>query len=160
MTEPRLGLRRSFLGVAFAVTAVVAASGHAAASWLEEPETTALGPGDVTVQIDIHHSAFVPDGLIVVEGTRVRFLVANGDPIGHELITGGPDVHRRHADGTEAEHPSVPGEVSVGPNDTALTTFTFDTPGVYEFACHLPGHYEYGMQGEVEVVPAGDGPRG
>jgi uncharacterized cupredoxin-like copper-binding protein len=50
--------------------------------------------------------------------------------------------------------------VSVGPNDTALTTFTFDTPGVYEFACHLPGHYEYGMQGEVEVVPAGDGPRG
>jgi uncharacterized cupredoxin-like copper-binding protein len=44
----------------------------------------------------------------------------------------------------------------VGPNDTAVTTFTFDTPGVYEFACHLPGHYEYGMRGEIEVVAAGD----
>ena len=69
--------------------------------------------------------------------------------------------------GTEAEHPSIPGEVSVGPNGTAVTTFTFDEPGTFEFACHLPGHYEYGMHGEVEVVagltasavPAGPGTR-
>ena len=59
----------------------------------------------------------------------MRFLVVNGDPIGHELITGGPDVHVRHANGTEAEHPSVPGEVSVGPNERAVTTFTFDDAG-------------------------------
>ena len=84
----------------------------------------------------------------------MRFLVVNGDPIGHELITGGPDIHVRHANGTEAEHPSVPGEVSVGPNDMAVTTFTFDDAGTYEFACHLPGHYEHGMHGEIDVVEA------
>jgi uncharacterized cupredoxin-like copper-binding protein len=111
-----------------------------------------LGPGDVTVRVDVHHSLFVPDELIVVEGTRVRFVVVNGDPIGHELITGGPEVHIRHTNGTEAEHPSIPGEVSVGPNDTAITTFTFAEPGMFEFACHLPGHYEHGMHGSVEVV--------
>ena len=51
-----------------------------------------------------------------------------------DWITGEPAVHLRHANGTEAEHPSVPGEVSVDPNGTAITTFTFEDPGVYEFA--------------------------
>ncbi len=144
------------LAVAAAVTAVVTGGGYVYAELSDSDGVTAaaLGPGDVTVQIDVDHSRFVPDELRIVEGTRVRFLVVNGDPIGHELITGGPDVHVRHANGTEAEHPSVPGEVSVGPNDMAVTTFTFDDTGTYEFACHLPGHYEHGMHGEIEVVEA------
>jgi uncharacterized cupredoxin-like copper-binding protein len=155
MTWPGPIQVRGSIVLAVAVAALITATGYTIDSLVGEPDTKALGPGDVTVEIDIHHSAFAPDQLTVVEGTRVRFLVDNGDPIHHELITGEPEVHRRHADGTEARHPSVPGEVSVGPNDTAVTTFTFDTPGVYEFACHLPGHYEYGMRGEIEVV-AGD----
>jgi uncharacterized cupredoxin-like copper-binding protein len=138
--------------LALAVAVVVSGVGYAVASGLEDPET--FGPGDITVEIGIEYSRFVPDQLTVVEGTRVRFLVVNGDPIHHEFITGGAEVHVRHANGNEAEHPSVPGEVSVGPNGTAITTFTFEEAGVYEFACHLPGHYEYGMRGEVEVVPA------
>lgn len=156
MTSPALSRRRLPGVVALMVAALVTAGGYAVASALDEPEAAALGPGDVTVQIDIHHSAFAPDQLTVVEGTRVRFVVVNGDPIHHELITGGPEVHHRHADGTEAVHPAIPGEVSVGPNDTAITTYTFDTPGVYEFACHLPGHYDYGMRGEIEVVAEPD----
>ena len=119
-----------------------------------DPPPPAMGPGDVTVEIDVEHSLYSPTDLRVVEGTRVRFVVVNGDPIAHELIVGPPDVHARHAAGTEAEHPSIPGEVSVGAGLTAVTTFTFDEPGTFEFACHLPGHYEYGMHGEVEVVPA------
>ena len=152
MTEP---IRRRFWPVAVAalsMTVVVSGVGYTVASGLENPE--ALGPGDVTIEIDIEYSRFVPDELTVVEGTRVRFLVVNGDPIHHELITGGAEVHLRHTNGTEAEHPSIPGEVSVAPNGTAITTFTFDEAGVYELACHLPGHYEYGMRGTVEVVPA------
>jgi uncharacterized cupredoxin-like copper-binding protein len=147
--------RRRWLVAAVAVALVVGAAGYGAAALAEDrPARPALGPGDVTFQLDVEHTRFRPDGLRVVEGTRVRFVVVNGDPINHELIVGGPDVHARHADGTESEHPSIPGEVSVGPNGTAITTFTFDEPGTFEFACHLPGHYEYGMHGEVEVVPA------
>lgn len=138
---------------ALAMTVVVSGVGYAVASGLEDPEATTLGPGDITVEIDIEYSRFVPDKLTIVEGTRVRFLVVNGDPIHHEFITGGAEVHIRHANGTEAEHPSIPGEVSVEPNSTAITTFTFEELGVYEFACHLPGHYDYGMRGEIEVVP-------
>ncbi|MFN2487242.1 MAG: multicopper oxidase domain-containing protein [Acidimicrobiia bacterium] len=50
----------------------------------------------------------------------------------------------------------MPGEVTVGPNGTAITTFTFDQVGVFEFACHLPGHYEHGMRGEIVVVAASE----
>jgi len=139
-----------------AVTASVTGVGYALAASAANPEMVPLGPGDVTVEIDIHHSRFQPDRLAVVVGTRVRFLVVNDDPIHHELITGGPEVHIRHAKGTEAEHPSIPGEVTVRPNGMAITTFTFDEAGTFEFACHLPGHYEFGMRGVIEVVePAG-----
>ncbi len=153
-TRPTTGRRRWVIAVAAAVAGVVTGGGYVYAELSDSDGVAAapLGPGDVTVRIDVHHSRFNPDELRVVEGTRVRFLVVNGDPIGHELITGGPEVHLRHAGGTEAEHPSIPGEVSVGPNGTAITTFTFDEPGRYEFACHLPGHYEHGMHGEIEVV--------
>ncbi len=145
--------QRRLIGVSIAAMAVVTGAGFALAG-SAAADVKPLGPGDVTIQIDVHHSRFRPDRLSVVEGTRVRFLVVNGDPIHHELITGGPEVHLRHANGTEKEHPSIPGEVSVGPNGRAITTFTFDEPGIFEFACHLPGHYQYGMKGTIEVVPA------
>ncbi len=141
------------IGVSIAAMAVVTGAGFAFTG-SAAADVQPLGPGDVTIQIDVNHSRFRPDRLSIVEGTRVRFLVVNGDPIHHELITGGPEVHLRHANGTEKEHPSIPGEVSVGPNGRAITTFTFNEPGIFEFACHLPGHYQYGMKGTIEVVPA------
>jgi uncharacterized cupredoxin-like copper-binding protein len=140
---------------ALAVAVAVGAAGLGVARLAGgDPPPPAMGPGDVTVEIDVEHSLFTPTELRVVEGTRVRFVVVNGDPIAHELIVGPPAVHARHATGTEAHHPSIPGEVSIGAGLSAVTTFTFDEPGTFEFACHLPGHYEYGMHGEVEVVPA------
>jgi len=120
----------------------------------DDPSPRPIGPGDVTVRIGIEHSRFVPDELHVVEGTRVRFVVDNGDPIHHELITGPPSVHRKHEKGTEAKHPTRAGEVSVGANDLAITTYEFDDVGEFEFACHLPGHYAFGMHGVVVVEPA------
>ena len=137
-----------------AVAAGVAGAGFAAADGSGGAPTPALGPGDVTVELHVEHSLFEPTEIRVVEGTRLRFVVDNDDPINHELIVGGPEVHARHARGTEARHPSIPGEVSVGPNRMGVTTLRFDEPGTFEFACHLPGHYQYGMHGVVEVVPA------
>jgi len=112
----------------------------------------ALGPGEVTVRIDIDRSRFSTDRIRVLPHTEVRFIVVNHDPIGHELIVGGPDVHARHANGHEAYHPPVPGEVSVPADGRASTTYSFHGIGPVEYACHLPGHYQYGMHGVVEVV--------
>lgn len=115
-------------------------------------EADVLGPGEVVVTVDIEHSRFAPEEITVRPGTLVRFVVVNDDPINHELVVGPPDVHRAHEQGTEAEHPPVPGEVSVGPNATGMTFYRFEEPGTVTFACHLPGHVAYGMVGEVRVT--------
>jgi uncharacterized cupredoxin-like copper-binding protein len=111
-----------------------------------------LGPGPVTITIGIDHSEFSTPPLRVRPHTTVRFVVRNHDPIAHELIVGGPDVQTRHEGGHEASHPPVPGEVSVPADGSTSTTYVFHSPGPVEYACHLPGHYAYGMHGVVEVV--------
>ncbi len=125
----------------------VAASGATASD-----DDGALGPGRATMELGIEHSRFSADRIVVRRGTTVRIVVDNGDPIGHELIVGPPEVHERHANGTEAAHDPVPGEVSSPPLQEVETTYTFDEVGSVTFACHLPGHVAYGMIGEFEVV--------
>ena len=137
---------------AAAVAGVVIAGGYAVAAPDDPPPTDPLGPEAVTVVVDVEHSRFIPSDLVVDVGTEVRFVVRNGDPINHELIVGPPDVHARHRNGTEAHHAAKPGELSVGPDEQGVTTYVFDEPGVVEMACHLPGHYDFGMRGEIEVV--------
>ena len=106
----------------------------------------------MTVVLDVEHSRFEPSYVRVAEGTEVRFVVSNGDPINHELIVGPADVHARHRDGTEPFHEPRDGEVSVGPTSRRSRPTCSTSPGTVEMACHLPGHYAYGMRGEVEVV--------
>jgi uncharacterized cupredoxin-like copper-binding protein len=137
------------LGAA-AVAAAVLVAGQAIVRG--ESSTDRLGPGEVTVSLTIEHSRFVPDRIAVAPGTTVRFVIENRDPINHELIIGDDGVHRRHENGTEPVHPPRPGEVSVSPGATAETTFVFADPGSVLYACHLPGHFRYGMSGYVEVV--------
>lgn len=148
----RLG-RRTPLIAAIIATVATYAVGSAVQASAADREAAILGPGHVTVTVDMEHSRFVPDRLRVREGTVVTFEVVNHDPIHHEFVLGDDEVHRAHERGSELLHPPVPGEVSTGPNATGMTFYTFDEPGAIEFACHLPGHAEYGMTGEVEVVP-------
>ena len=110
-----------------------------------------LGAGLVTVDVGIRYSQFSFSTLRVHAGTLVRFVVHNDDPIHHEFIVGDASVHLQHERGTEAVHPPVPGEVSVSPDDVGETFYRFDRPGRYLFACHLPGHFAYGMHGWVIV---------
>jgi len=112
-----------------------------------------LGPGVVTVEVDMRYSRYSLEELRVYEGTLVRFVLTNQDPIHHELIVGGDNVHAAHETGDEAFHPPVPGEVSVDPGEQGFTAYLFDEPGTVVFGCHLPRHFEYGMKGLVTVVP-------
>lgn len=141
-----VGLALVLAGGGYALATTGSAAG-------DDPDPAApLGPGPVTVELGIHHSRFDTDEIVVEAGTEVRFVLQNDDPILHELIVGPPDVHERHENGTEAAHPPRPGEVTVGPLTSAATTYAFDEPGSFEFACHLPGHRAYGMTGQVVVV--------
>lgn len=107
--------------------------------------------GERTVVLDIEHSAFAPERLEFQRGETIRFVVNNGDPIDHELIIGNERVQDIHENGTERHHGTKDGEVSVPAGGSAATTYTFAENGTLIFGCHLPGHYDYGMRGEIEV---------
>ena len=100
---------------AIVVALAVLGGGYAVAGTAGADSKPALGPGLVTVDIGIRYSKFSLSALEVRPGTTVRFLVHNDDPIHHEFIVGDAAVHARHAQGSEAVHPPVPGEVSVEP---------------------------------------------
>ena len=111
------------------------------------------GPTARTVNITIHFSHFDASSLVVDPGETVRFVIHNEDPIAHEFIVGDRYVQLIHEIGTEPSHGAKPGEVSVPAETTAETTYTFPTtPGQHlQFACHLPGHYAYGMHGSIVI---------
>jgi uncharacterized cupredoxin-like copper-binding protein len=113
------------------------------------------GGGERTVVVTMRHSRFEPAAVRVDPGERVRFVLRNTDPIDHEFILGDDAVQRRHEEGRERQHHGdVPGERSVPAGQEAATTYAFPAgPGgrLLEFACHLPGHYAYGMHGTVRV---------
>ncbi len=102
--------------------------------------------------IAFHYSRFDPGSVRVPAGIPVAITLWNDDPIEHEWIVGGPEVHAVHRTGTEAVHEGRPNEVTVPAFATRTTTITFDRPGTYAFMCHLPGHEAYGMTGTLTVV--------
>jgi uncharacterized cupredoxin-like copper-binding protein len=106
-----------------------------------------------TVTMTIHFSRFDPASLQVDPGETVRFVVTNTDPIDHELLVGDAAMQAIHEKGTEALHGARPGEISVPAGTTVETTFTFPAALAlgWEFACHLPGHYDYGMHGPITL---------
>ncbi|HUI47667.1 MAG TPA: plastocyanin/azurin family copper-binding protein [Acidimicrobiia bacterium] len=137
--------------IAALVAIVTAFGGYAMNTTAHAQASSDFGPGLVTINVGIRYSKFSISTLHVREGTVVRFLVHNADPIHHEFIVGDASVHLRHELGTEATHPPVPGEVSIAPEDVGETFYDFDTAGKFLFACHLPGHFAYGMKGWVIV---------
>ena len=111
-------------------------------------------PPERTVDVTIHFSHFDLASLEVSPGETVRFVVTNTDPIDHEFLVGDAQMQQIHEAGTEASHGARPGEISVPAGATVETTFTFPdqlAPG-WEFACHLPGHYAYGMHGPITMT--------
>ena len=113
------------------------------------------GAGERTVVVTMHHSRFLPAEVRVAPGERVRFVLRNRDPIDHEFILGDAIVQARHEQGRQRQHHGeVPGERSVPAGQEAATTYAFPASlggRTLEFACHLPGHYAYGMHGTVRI---------
>ncbi len=138
----RLALAAGMLGLSTVLLVASLATGRTAAAPLA---------GVRTVHVTIHFSRFDPDRIDAVPGQTVRFVIQNTDPIDHEFILGDDLVQQIHERGTEAVHPPKPGEVSVPAGTAATTTYTFGEPGELTFACHLPGHFAYGMRGTVAV---------
>jgi uncharacterized cupredoxin-like copper-binding protein len=142
-------LRALGVGLVLAAVVMLGAGSAVAAGWFGGSGDE---PGVRTVLVRIHYSAFEPHAIDVEPGQTIRFVIENTDPIEHEFIVGDEGVQLVHERGTEAHHPARPGEVSVPAGETVATTFTFPpAPQTLVFGCHLPGHYAYGMHGDIRV---------
>lgn len=113
--------------------------------------TACSGERSRTIELTVRDSRFTPSSLSVRAGERVRFVIRNADPIPHEFILGTHAEQLAHERGTDATHDGAPGAASLDIGETATVAYLFERAGELEFACHLPGHYAYGMRGTVEV---------
>jgi uncharacterized cupredoxin-like copper-binding protein len=140
--------RRAVVAAALAAPTAVSLAGCAADGDRAAPKVR-------TVVLDVRYSMFSTSSLTVRPGEVVRFVVRNHDPIPHELVIGDQAVQDYHEQGTDTRH-ARPGEVSVGPSGTAVTTYTFLARDISRsdvfFGCHLPGHWAYGMRGTIRVT--------
>jgi uncharacterized cupredoxin-like copper-binding protein len=108
-----------------------------------------------TIEIEMNDTyRFAPARLTVRAGETVRLVFRNTGAQQHEWVLGTPQDIARHADlmrrFPNMEHDD-PQYVHVPPGEQRELVWKFNRPGRFEFACLLPGHFEAGMNGFVEV---------
>jgi uncharacterized cupredoxin-like copper-binding protein len=161
---------------AFAITAVLlpaAARAHSsehsahgahaparASTPAQQPWGIAAAPASATRTVEVamgDDMRFVPDRLAVREGETVRFVVRNRGRLMHEMVIGTTAALRDHA-AQMAAQPGMAHEAPwmshVAPGARGEIVWRFNRPGQFAFACLVAGHYQAGMAGTIDVVPA------
>lgn len=126
-----------------------------------DDHAAALGkPGDprkVTRDVEVEMNdamRFRPDSIRVKRGETIRFIVRNTGKVKHEMVLGTIKELKEHAElmrkSPEMEH-ADPNQVSVEPGMTGELVWQFTKAGTFDFACLVPGHFEAGMVGKVQV---------
>lgn len=122
---------------------------------------TAIGkPGEAakakrTITIEMTDDMrYTPSDIQVRQGETVRFIVKNKGQMKHELSLGTPDELLEHLEQMKKfpgmEH-DEPGKVTLAPGKQGELVWQFTRKGTVNFACLIPGHFEGGMKGAVNV---------
>jgi uncharacterized cupredoxin-like copper-binding protein len=176
-----ISLRRLFIGAAVTGVLVISgacASAGAAPSWsfhaaspgasaaapvtptvapsiaaTLDPVALAFTPGTVAAPRVINVTGddklnFLPGAITVARGETVTFRIRNVGKAEHEFMVGPMAAAFGDKGGTS----EIAG---IKAGKTGSLTVTFNKPGQYAFACHMPGHYEHGMLGFILVVEPG-----
>jgi uncharacterized cupredoxin-like copper-binding protein len=125
-------------------------------------EETAFGregdPKNVsrTISVDMSDKMrFKPEQLTVKQGETVRFRVKNSGQVMHEMVLGTMDELRKHAE-LMKKHPGMehdePYMAHVAPGKTETMVWQFTKAGEFYYGCLVPGHFEAGMIGKMNVV--------
>ncbi len=112
-------------------------------------------PDDGIVEVQVKGGEFSFESTLstFTVDTPYRFVVENAGVLPHEWLVekvdaAGADAHA-HTDHSDLL--SSIGEAEFGPGMSATREVVFSAPGVYEFACRIPGHYEAGMKQTIQV---------
>jgi uncharacterized cupredoxin-like copper-binding protein len=130
-----------------------------------------------TLEIDMTENRYSQEKITVKAGETIRFMIHNKGELVHEFNIGTPTMHKGHqkemmmmvdhgvleADrinharmkmdmggGRTMEH-NDPNSALLEPGKSKTIIWKFSNAGTFEFACNVPGHYDAGMVGELEV---------
>ena len=106
--------------------------------------------------------AYEPAKIVVEKDEQVKFIIKNVGELDHEFMLETFAANAKHAiemqKNPEMEHDDPNGKRVVSKKQSELL-WKFSKLGTYEYACLIPGHYEAGMKGTVEVVAKGKLPK-
>lgn len=109
-----------------------------------------------TIHVDMSdRMRFTPDALTVKQGETVRFIIRNSGKAMHEFVLGTLSELKEHAElmkkfpGMEHDEPYM---AHVAPGKTETIVWQFGKSGEFHFGCLLPGHFEAGMVGKINVT--------
>src|SRR5262245_50750223 len=103
------------------------------------------GPGTMT---------YSPNRIDVRKGEQIKFVLRNTGYLPHEFLIDSFENNAKHKiqmeKNPEMEHDDPNGK-RVESKKSAEILWRFTKAGTFEFACLIPGHYETGMKGVVNV---------
>lgn len=152
-----------------------AATGHHGAAGIGQPGK----PEDVvrTIDITMYDNYYEPEVINVSQGETVRIRVTNQGALVHEFNIGTAAMHQAHQKemmmmvehgvllGDRIDHDMMnmdmgnghtmkhddPNSVLLEPGQSGEIIWTFSQQSSLEFACNVPGHYQAGMYGEINL---------
>lgn len=150
----------TFAALAALTPALVLAAGMHAGGHDNHDATAYGAPGSAaqvsrTIEVQAADSMrYLPAAITVRRGETIKFVVKNTGKLPHELVLGDIQSLKEHAE-MMRRHPDMehddPNMVKVAPGSTGTLIWKFTQAGRVEFACLIPGHYEAGMKGSIQV---------
>jgi uncharacterized cupredoxin-like copper-binding protein len=142
-------------GILLGAVSVWADGGHAHGTMsIGKPGKPEQARRTVNVTMD-DEMRFTPAKIDVKRGETVRFVVRNGGQMKHEFMLGTAKELKEHA-AVMQKHPEMEHDdlnaVSVEPGKTGEVVWQFTRAGSFMFGCLMPGHYEAGMVGQLQVL--------
>ena len=114
---------------------------------------------DHTIRIVMGDMSFEPAAVTIEAGETVRFIVTNRSEIDHDFTLGDAATQGAHRaemaemmDMSAMTHVDDPNAILVRTGETRELIWTFGEAGRLEFGCNVPGHYEAGMKGTIDVL--------
>lgn len=161
-------MRKTFLVAVFSLASTTALAGAGHGTGQSQPDSDQ--PVARTITFEAGDMWFSPDTLDIAPGETVKFEITNIGNLEHEFVIGnseaqaehrkmmremasgsGHDMSTSHHGGEQNDAASMP-SVTITPGETATLVWTAPREGVeIEFACNIPGHYESGMQGDIQI---------
>jgi uncharacterized cupredoxin-like copper-binding protein len=148
-----------YLKAAFALAATtavpVAAMAHGPEGHSPVGEPGKMNAVNRTVEVKMSDTMrFHPEKISVKRGETVKFVVKNDGLEPHEFMLGEIKALQEHAE-VMRKHPTMvhdePNAITVNPSQTGELVWKFTKAGRVDFACLIPGHFEKGMKGDIQV---------